>query len=496
VDDNGIGDACEKSIFTLSGVAGGGGGAQASAGAVTSYALGLVCGASDVVEANLGIRIPAGVSLIDFAGCAQPDPNDSNRLGSCAGASPPELGPTVDPNRSFTRGPGVEGAPSDIFFLSLQGNLVPGERLCRAGDLERTLGLLQLTDVPTGTAPTLTLNGLDDVTLEPLVDPNSVAVARQNIELVSQSGIFDPNTPGIVLRVDPAPDDPNGLQRWQITLVSEIEIHRVVFGLRGPVSVDPNDVKFVGCETFSGSNNRRTCQEADPNHTDIGETIDFGDPNHTFTLGPDPAASPPLPSDLTRTLYVSLVGKLDVGAILKSLNTTVEGVTPTFLGILEYSGAGFPPPELITSEVTSLPGVTAAVVAADETVFSGDDVTVIDGFDAQDDTDADGRGDATDNCPFTPNSPWLDQGGVRRTTPDGFGDACQCGESTGNGRVYAEDVLPLQQLLAGLSDDAGAQERCSVTGGTECDLLDIVIVGRVTAEAGGNIEQKCAAANP
>jgi hypothetical protein len=64
--------------------------------------------------------------------------------------------------------------------------------------------------------------------------------------------------------------------------------------------------------------------------------------------------------------------------------------------------------------------------------------------------------------------------------------------------VPNDDVRPLQEALAaGQFEQPGAVGgRCSVTGGTECDVLDIVLVGRVTTPGGANIEPSCDAANP
>jgi hypothetical protein len=182
-----------------------------------------------------------------FGGCSVNDPNDTLRK-LCTGSGPPNLGDAVDPDRSFVWGPGVPGTDPDIFFVSLQGKGVPGANLlcqagesaillgrleltdlnllCQAGESAILLGRLELTDLPPGTAPTLTLSGLAGLTLEALVDPNGVAVAREDIELVSRSGplsgslsgarfgalsgVFDPNAPNVTLRLLPADDDPGG----------------------------------------------------------------------------------------------------------------------------------------------------------------------------------------------------------------------------------------------------------------------------------------------
>ena len=86
-----------------------------------------------------------------------------------------------------------------------------------------------------------------------------------------------------------------------------------------------------------------------------------------------------------------------------------------------------------------------------------------------------------------------DDGRVNSTDQDGIGNACQCGDGNGDGPVFFDDVLALQLLLAGVVVDPDAEERCSVDDKIECDIRDIVIVGRVTGGAGGTVLQGCPA---
>ena len=91
------------------------------------------------------------------------------------------------------------------------------------------------------------------------------------------------------------------------------------------------------------------------------------------------------------------------------------------------------------------------------------------------DVDGDGR-DVNDNCPWTPNPSQTDTDG------DGIGDACQCGDFDGNGRVelpadrnalliYLSTHLPTAtKLYSGGAADAPAT--CDVTGDGICDEAD------------------------
>jgi hypothetical protein len=433
------------------------------------------------------------VTAVRFDGCTPPEPSDPQKQGSCAGAS--GLGPSVDPNRSFTFGPGAAGAPADIFYLDLQGQDGPDQLLCAAGQ-SKVLGPLELDDLPAGSAPALTQEGLDVFTLELLVteDPNQ-PVERQNIQLRSASFAVDPNAPDILLEVRPAPN-PDGGRRWEITLTAEVEIHRLVFGLIGPENIAPDGMSFVGCtDTPPGPGNHRSCLDANPNNPDVNaDAIDFSDPN-TFTLGPDPGASSP--ALLVRTLYVSLVGAHERGFNAPSLNRP-EIEQKVRLGILEFAQPlVLLEPELTKDGIGLLPGAPPVVKLSDGSIVSADAVGTNVRGDSDDDNDSDTIGAETDNCPHAPNPSQVDGGGVMTTDPDGVGDACQCGEGNGDGPVYPEDVRALQEVVAGLPGDPGAPDRCSVAGTVECDILDVVIVGQVTASPPGNsFSQACPAANP
>lgn len=110
------------------------------------------------------------------------------------------------------------------------------------------------------------------------------------------------------------------------------------------------------------------------------------------------------------------------------------------------------------------------------------------------DSDGDGVLDTTDNCPFAFNPSQTDQGGSVGAAPDGIGDACQCGDIDGNGRVTKADVALLRRVL--IPDDRATTTRpelCDITGSPVCDGADAAALQEKIA-AGQPVPQTCEAA--
>jgi hypothetical protein len=120
------------------------------------------------------------------------------------------------------------------------------------------------------------------------------------------------------------------------------------------------------------------------------------------------------------------------------------------------------------------------------------------------DADADGVADAADNCPDAPNADQLDRGGLGTgSAPDGIGDACQCGDVTGDGSVTIADALNLvRSFLTPPTATLARPELCDVggppspaTGG--CALSDAVLVRRaLLSPPTAAVQQACAPATP
>ena len=92
------------------------------------------------------------------------------------------------------------------------------------------------------------------------------------------------------------------------------------------------------------------------------------------------------------------------------------------------------------------------------------------------DSDGDGVGDYVDNCPYAFNPLQEDNGGFQTLTPDGIGDACQCGDMDGSGMVDFNDLV---QLANALTFATGASfvnvvrpELCNITGNPACQEDD------------------------
>jgi hypothetical protein len=90
------------------------------------------------------------------------------------------------------------------------------------------------------------------------------------------------------------------------------------------------------------------------------------------------------------------------------------------------------------------------------------------------DVDGDGVNDLADNCPFVDNPDQLDSGGINTTVPDGIGDACQCGDVTGNGIVNGQDgnVIKRHGLRIEPNDTFVVPGNCDVTGNGLCNGQD------------------------
>jgi len=99
------------------------------------------------------------------------------------------------------------------------------------------------------------------------------------------------------------------------------------------------------------------------------------------------------------------------------------------------------------------------------------------------DTDRDGIANQFDNCPWTANASQLDNGGLGSTTaPDGIGNACQCGDVTGEGQVNDTDAAFIKRHALGLSAALFlVPDNCDVTGDGSCNGSDATLIRHAAA---------------
>jgi lysophospholipase L1-like esterase len=112
------------------------------------------------------------------------------------------------------------------------------------------------------------------------------------------------------------------------------------------------------------------------------------------------------------------------------------------------------------------------------------------------DADADGVLDATDNCVHTANPGQEDVAGLFGPPADGIGDACQCGDVTGDGGIDLLDAATYQRGLAGVLPTLLNEDKCSVIGGRlDCDPNDQRALREALIESGPGLAQACQSAN-
>ena len=110
------------------------------------------------------------------------------------------------------------------------------------------------------------------------------------------------------------------------------------------------------------------------------------------------------------------------------------------------------------------------------------------------DVDADGIDDAADNCPHFANPSQADTGGIGAASgPDGIGDACQCGDVSGNGRVTTADASMMQAaLLVPPTATMTRPDLCNVGGSKGCTTADATIITRaLLVPPTATISQSC-----
>jgi hypothetical protein len=122
------------------------------------------------------------------------------------------------------------------------------------------------------------------------------------------------------------------------------------------------------------------------------------------------------------------------------------------------------------------------------------------------DWDGDGVPDDSENCLYASNRSQDDHGSVNDANMfDGIGDACQCGDfpvppqgggaPVRDGAVLGDDVEGGLDWLVGATGEQTSREFCSVatdpSGGTACNIKDLVVLQREVLGSGTMLQQEC-----
>ena len=174
-------------------------------------------------------------------------------------------------------------------------------------------------------------------------------------------------------------------------------------------------------------------------------------------------------------------------------NIPVEGTRARF----KVSNPSAPAPTLHWASATTvrdhdvllsppfLPGHNDFVLKNDTTLCPVDTQTgAFECFSATgcDDSDGDTICDDADNCIYVANAGQEDcctPGSSSTSNPDGIGDACQCGDVTGDGQANSFDATMIRRQAIGLSAPLfNFPDNCDVTGDRACNSLDATMITR------------------
>ena len=456
-DGDGVGDLCEPTVLLIQ---------PTGSPAAPAWDVLVECGARAVTRSTFAVIPPeAGANPNLQLTCPAPPAG-----GICA---------TFDGVASSVSGTGLSspaGVRDDAFYVDVVGNGTGGG-LCQTLDLPAKVGELT-TDPIVGTgvaAAALSEEGVASPGFGlDLAVAGGSPVPLDDIELVTGDPL-----PRVAIELGPAVVD-GGNTRWDVLLTrANDRFHRVTFGLVAPVGTLPGDMSFSGCTTSTAEpGDVRTCGLG------VGGSVN---PATSWTVGP--SAPIDTPAGLKpHTLYVVAEGRLGLIG-LPYLNLPGQTVV---LGTITLSGTPDLEPALTLEGVDLIDNrLGAGAVVPYEQVVGGvladlDEVRLVGQFNPAADTDSDGVQDLGDNCAFIPNADQADDGGFLSSEPDAAGNACQCGDGTGDG-VVQDSVDPLLDdfdaifdLLAGRVTNpavaADIRERCSVIGTTECNVRDLVIL--------------------
>jgi hypothetical protein len=389
------------------------------------------------------------------------------------------------------------GGRDDSIYFRIVGAGSSGE-LCAPLEENILLAKVALPTAPTaGGAASLTSDQLTQVSSsldfpqntsanmdgEPVVDVNDAAQPASAYVLVS-----GPDTANIEVRVSPNVGDESGFE-WLVRLAADREIARAVVGLRMPTGVvSASEVQVQGCN------------ETDCLGGGVGPYVDPG-LSRIVGLGSNPA----LPNDVVYLDFIGQETPEEIGSDQPTLNHVGETIPIAVVTISSPLATPFVPP-IVTfegAEIVSNPD--PPLVNADDGLPQIDVLAALQATsDGQQSEDLDGDGIPTsdDNCPFLVNTDQTDRGGFKSTLRNQIGDACECGEVSGDGQIQGtagstDDVAEMQKILAGLAATPETEDRCSISGDPGCDILDVFILDQAIDTSDLNLLRRtCPTASP
>jgi len=289
--------------------------------------------------------------------------------------------------------------------------------------------------------------------------------------------------------------NPASVTLWEICFESDVELHRLTVGALLPTTYPAGTMAWKDCDAANP-----TCSTA---AGDIfGTTYTTVDPANSFA------------EVVGDTLFLVLEGSLPI----------VDGAltSPPNLGLGHHCLARL---ELSVGVNTSNPPGLLSLVDPDTASISWGACTepiVVDGSRSDcdagsgsglvslasstvvastipDDFDEDLRRDEDDNCVYTSNVAQMDQGGLKTSTEDGVGDACQCGEGEGSGKILVaeNDLANMLSHLRGVTPAGFAEARCSVANPSTCTIHDAaVLASALSSPATVALDNVCNADTP
>ncbi|MCI0635388.1 MAG: hypothetical protein L0206_15955, partial [Actinobacteria bacterium] len=403
----------------------------------------------------------------------------------------------IDRSQTFTLGPAIAspaGIDPGVMVLHLEGARNLGfaqPLLCRAGDPPVSVGTLTLSPLPSNALPTLGNESfaLFQPPLQVLYDQNGSPIPASN--LVVESG---PALPRVEVRASPDVTDVTGFRKYLLTIEAEDDlVSKLAVGIStGIEGILPTQFRVGGCNRpivrVNGVDLVPCAADAVALGPGVLPSATTGTPR-TYLLRPNDPTRPA--GARLNTAYFVMVGKFP-GVFDDSINYVnqrnklglIEYLLPSTAPAAPLPGVTFEGAAEVLAAVESVPVADAVVIehAEQPGTISPADVLLAGGFDGGEDLDGDGHPDDADNCVNAANDQ-LDSGGVLATVSDRIGDVCQCGDGqlANDGRVFPGDDVPAcQQALAGGQADVQTVQRCSVTGGPEFDIEDLVVLQQRT----------------